>query len=206
MTSEVDICNLALLRLGTRSTISSLTEGSTESNACAHVYAMLRDLLLSSHPWTFASQRVVLADLGSPPIGWRHRYAYPANCLKAKKIHGSGRSSDHIPFTISGDADQQGNPFKVILCDFPKAELIFTARIVTPDLFPAHFIEALSWMIAAELANALCCDLALSQYAVQMASQSVAASRAYDANEGLAIKDPLPDWIAARGHVRAEWK
>ena len=199
MTSEVDICNLALLRLGTRSSMASLSEGSTESNACAQVYALSRDLLLSAHPWTFANQRTVLADLGSPPQSWRYRYAYPNDCLKTREVHSTDLSAALVPYSVAGDFDTQGSTIKVILCNSPNAELTYTARVTNPDLFPAHFIEALAWMIASELSSSLCADMAISQYAVQMATQTVLSSRSSDANEGFGIQHAVPEWIAARG-------
>jgi hypothetical protein len=199
MTTEVDICNLALLRLGTRSSIASLSEGSTESNACAQVYPMLRDVLLSAHPWTFATQRTILANLGTPPLRWQYRYAYPNDCLKARDVHTTDLSAVIIPFSITGDFDNQGSAIKVILCNSPDAELTYTARVTNPDLFPAHFIEALGWMIASELSSSLCADMAISQYAVQMATQTVLSSRSSDANEGFGRQDLAPEWIAVRG-------
>ena len=204
MTSEIDICNLALLRLGTRSSITALTEGSVEANACSLVYFLLRDTLLAAHPWNFATRRVGLADLGAPPDQWRHRYAYPSDCLHARTIQPPQGHVNVVPFEVSGDVDAGGNAIKVILCDVPAAELVYTAKITTPLLFPPHFIEALSWMIAAELANALSGDDNLAQNAMQMATQAITAGRANDANEASRPQDHIPDWITVRGVVHAD--
>jgi hypothetical protein len=225
MASDVDICNLALLRLGTRSSISALTEGSTEANACALVYPIVRDTLLAQHHWGFATRRVALADLGSPPGGvaadsydgagragdWRFRYAYPTDCLHARGIRPpSGttvtwddcrpRHPHAIRFEVSGDQDGSGNPIKVILTDQPQAELIYTARITAAAQFDAGFIEALSWMLAAELAVTLTGDKVIAQACVEAAGAAIGGAKANDANESPEIDDRMPDWIAAYGN------
>ena len=205
MTSEIDICNLALLRLGTRSSIASFTEGSVEANACAQVYHLLRDMLLASHQWSFATRRVILADLGTPPDGWHHRYAYPTDCLRARMIRpGVERHHDIVPFEVSADLDSAGNAIRVILCNVPAAVLIYTARQYSTDLFPPHFVEALSWLVAAELANALSSDDALAQSALQMASQAISACKCNDANETPVPQEHMPDWITVRGFAHAD--
>ena len=206
MISDIDICNLALLRLGTRSSIASFTEGSVEANACFRVYALLRDMLLASHQWSFATHRVILADLGQAPDGWTHRYAYPQDCLRARSIRPvPGQASlNVIPFEVSGDVNGQGEAIKVILCNIPNAELIYTSRLHSPDLFPPHFVEALSWIIAAELANALSGDDGLAQSTLQMATQAITACKCVDANESPMPQDHMPDWITVRGFAHAD--
>ena len=203
MTSEIDICNLALLRLGTRSSIASFSEGSVEANACARIYGLLRDMLLSSHPWTFATRRVELASLGRPPPQWHCRYAYPSDCLHIRQLHPPKGEHKVPPFLIAGDVDDLGNPIKVILCNVPAAQLTYTARMEATDMFPSHFIEALAWMIAAELANALTGDDALSANTMQMATSAVNASKVNDANENATPQEHLPDWVMVRGYVHA---
>ncbi len=212
MASDVDICNLALLRLGTRSSISALTEGSTEANACALVYPVARDTLLAQHRWGFATRRAALADLGNPPDGWRFRYGYPTDCLHARRVRppkaaGGGAWEDDWPgrggrhairFEVSGDQDGSGNPIKVILTNQPEAELVYTARITAAAQFDAGFVEALSWMLAAELAVTLTGDTAVAQACLGAASAAVGGAKANDANESPEIQDHPAEWIARR--------
>ena len=60
MASEVEICNLALARLGDAATVVSIDppEGSAQAEHCAMFYPMARDTLLAQHPWGFAQRRV----------------------------------------------------------------------------------------------------------------------------------------------------
>ena len=201
MASDIDICNLALLRLGTRSTIASLTEGSVEANACNIAYPLIRDALLASHRWGFATRRTQLAVLGAPPPPWAFCYAFPTDCLAPHELYRPIPRLPVIPFEVSGSTDPLGNPIKVILTNWAQAMLVYTAHVTSPNLFAPHFIEALSWMLAAELATALTGDTNLAQYSAQMASSAVAAARARDANDDSKPQDRPAEWVRARGTV-----
>lgn len=101
MTAEVDLANRALLSIGTRSSIASLTEDSTEARQVSLVFATLRDELLRMAPWGCAKNTATLALLKSapgtpenptssniwtkafPPPPWAYEYSYPEDCLRA---------------------------------------------------------------------------------------------------------------------------
>jgi len=207
MASDTNICNLALLRLGTRSTISSLTEGSTEANACAMIYPLVRDALLSQHRWSFATRRVTLADLGNPPDSWAFRYAYPTDCLQARQLAQPVPQAPPIAFEVSGDQDSAGNAIRVILTNQPQAELLYTAAITSPALFNPPFVEALSWMVAAELAVALTGDAGLAQSCLQAAAAAITSAKDQDADEGMVIHRREAEWIRGRdAGTEAQWR
>jgi hypothetical protein len=106
MTSPVDIANLALASVGTRSTILSFTEVSTEATAISQWYDLVRRQTLRAALWGFARQFIDLALIKSapgtqenpnpppqaawssafPPPPWLFEYAYPANCLMARYV------------------------------------------------------------------------------------------------------------------------
>ena len=84
MASEVDICNLALARLGDNATVASIDppEGSAQAEHCARFYAIARDSLLEMHAWKFATRRVQLAKLTVPSWDWSFAYAEPTGALQ----------------------------------------------------------------------------------------------------------------------------
>lgn len=105
MTSEVAICNRALAAIGTRSTISSLTEDSTEARNCNLIYEDTRDEVLSMAFWNFARKTELLnliksapgtpTNAGStanqwssayPTPPWLYEYAYPSDALQIRQI------------------------------------------------------------------------------------------------------------------------
>ena len=100
MTAEIDLCNLALSAIGTRSTVAAFTENSVEAEQCALHYPNVRDELLRVHPWNFARRQAALAvfkaaigtpenplgAMAQPPLPWAYAYGYPGDCLRARLI------------------------------------------------------------------------------------------------------------------------
>ncbi len=130
MTSQVDICNNALAAIGTRSSISSITERSAEAAACRLQYdSTLRTLLRAAH-WSFAGRATNLAllkampgtpentapwdgvwnPLTMPPPPWLYSYGYPSDCLQFRYVMYM-QVSDGISIPIFSAGNIQVNPF-----------------------------------------------------------------------------------------------
>jgi hypothetical protein len=108
---DTTVANLALSAIGTRSTIASLSEDSTEAATCQLWYAQTRDSLLRKLPWNWARRQVAMAVykaaigtpenptgiLDEPPLPWKYSYAWPADCLSARYILPLGPNSGAEP-------------------------------------------------------------------------------------------------------------
>ena len=57
--SQVDICNLALMRLG-ESKITTINEGTKKSEHCSMFWDYVLDEVLNDHDWQFAKKAVTL--------------------------------------------------------------------------------------------------------------------------------------------------
>lgn len=122
MTTDVDICNRALLVLGSQRTISSLTQDSVEAKACNLIYTNARDDLLRMAPWDCAlktanltyitsipgtpentSNPTTLWQPGQPRPPWAYEYQYPVDCLRACWITPQSATgfADSIPITTA---------------------------------------------------------------------------------------------------------
>lgn len=154
MPSVVQICNIALTRIGQSQLIDSLSEQSLAAQLCTLHYEACRDELLRDFPWPFATKRVTLADIGSPPDGWSYRYRYPQDCLLARHVTLPGvrqpTSAQRVPFAV---VNAEGG--RAILCDQSPAELVYVARVDDTTYFDPLFVSALAWRLAAELATGL---------------------------------------------------
>lgn len=193
-TTDVDICNRALSRLGTRATISALDENSTEARTASIWYAATRDVLLRSHDWNFARRRVVLAEQGTAPTGWAFRYAFPTDCIRLLRLASATPDMDSVRFEVAGDAAS-----RFVLCDEPAAEAVYTARVDDPNLYDAGFASALVDQLAAHIAYPVTQKTEIAVRLAQMARSALADAMAADVNEAEgATGDRLPDWIAAR--------
>jgi hypothetical protein len=100
------ICNMALAEIGTRSKITSLTDGSSEANVCNLYYTSVRDQALRAARWNFAKhvdtvtlwkalpgtpENPTPATLTGwqrtyPPPPWLYSYALPTDFLYARCV------------------------------------------------------------------------------------------------------------------------
>lgn len=96
MATEVDICNVALARLGDEATLTSIDppEGSAQADHCARFYPICKDKILREYPWSFAVKRKTPAELLTEPLGGdEHAFMLPTDCLNTLECAYSRRIS-----------------------------------------------------------------------------------------------------------------
>jgi len=221
LASDVDIANCALSAIGTRSSIASLTEGSTESDVIGQHYAAARDAILTGVHWNFARKQQLMALVldatqgQATPVPWNYEYAYPPDCLQGRYIlpqlaASSGGvpgasplmavSSGPVYFVVSSDVDTQGNDQQVILSNQPQAILVYTKRITNAGLFSSDFVTAFYYYLASRICNQLTGDKGLAKQMFDVADRATKDARVSNGNEGLTVIDSVPDWIRVRGY------
>lgn len=140
-TSVVDICNNALIRIGSK-TITSLTDGDKVANSCNTVYERTRDTLLRMHLWNFAMKRTQLAsEQAAPAFGFSYSYPLPSDFIRVKQL------------------DESDDPYKIeagkLLTDASTVKLIYVSRIEDVAQFDPLFTEALVLLLAINLSYIL---------------------------------------------------
>lgn len=198
MSSDVEICNVALARLGV-GTIQSLGEESRAARLCTVLYPKCVRELIEAHAWHFARKTVDLAEHSvDPPSMWIYRYAYPADCKKALKVTttGSPRDSDGELYTVEMLDDGSE---KTILTDVSPASLTYTYENLNAVFYPELFATAVSARLAVDLC-VLLTDGAqgMRQYMTQQFEMALGAARASDLNESNDIETPEPGSVSAR--------
>jgi hypothetical protein len=157
MISQVDICNLALTHLGVKP-ITSLEDSSAPARALKLIFNNTRDAVLRAHNWNFASKTEALAEIsGEPVLGWSHLYKYPSNALFIRKIMNDQTLSITTPQEFKECLSPRTNQ-KAIAAKIPLAYAEFTVRITDSNSFDANFVDALSYRLAATLAQPLTGD------------------------------------------------
>ena len=187
--TEIDICNQALARLGCRFNVASLAEDSAEGRACNLIYAVARDTCLRRHDWSFATVRLALTDLGSPPDDWAYRYSLPADCLKARQIL-LQQGAEPAPFEVAG---------RELYSNHAEATLIYTKRVTDTTLYDPGFIELLTLKLAAELAIVLRLSPELLSRYEALFNRWLPEAGAQDAKEAAGLGSWDAPWITARG-------
>ena len=201
MASEVDICNLALARLGDNATVASIDppEGSAQAEHCARFYAVARDSLLEMHAWKFATRRVQLAKLTVPSWDWSFAYAEPTGALKLLGVLSAAASNDDE--TQPYEAESDANGAAIILTNQEDASLRFVARVTDTAVFSPLFVDALAWLLASYLAGpVLKGDAGAAKAKTRLQSFMLAFSNAKvsDANQRKVRPEHTPAWIAGR--------
>ena len=203
MSSEVEICNLALSNIRAGS-INSLTEGSIQAQICKLKYPILRDRCLREIPWQFNHKIRALAPVVTDIFNWAYAYSYPVDCLKIRRLVGSyeelpAGSADvasrlldsrvlpnkgyrrQIPYEVFNFDDA-----KIIGSDQPDLRIDFAAKVTDPNLFSDDFIMALSHLLSSELAVPIVgaeLGRALRNDSLQLYKQYLASAIATDQND-----------------------
>lgn len=211
MASEVQICNLALSRVGARR-ISSLGENTKEAKECNKIYTDTRDFVLAAHDWGFARKHATLAAISTPTYpGWDYAYAYPTDCLAARRIKNDTGSTSPIAYSLEEDRYMNVGKVefeirataaldgKVILTNEPEAVMIYTARVTDSNLFSAEFIDAFAYRLASDLAVPLRADTRKSDTHFRKYTFLIGSAQASSANEGYEKPDGGNSFVNARG-------
>jgi hypothetical protein len=201
MASEVDICNLALARLGDNATVASIDppEGSAQAEHCARFYAVARDVLLEMHAWKFAIRRALLARLALPFRAGRFVYAVPAGAIKLLAVlPADAPDTDGTqPYEVESDARGAA----ILLTPQEDASLRFVAHVTDTTRFSPLFVDALAWLLASYLAGPVLkgdAGAALSKACLQSFMLAFSNARVSDANQRKALLEHTPAWIAGR--------
>ena len=201
MASEVDICNLALARLGDNATVASIDppEGSAQAEHCARFYPVARDSLLEMHAWKFATRRVLLAQLSTDTWNWPFAYAEPADVIKLLAVLSASAASDTDTQEYEAETDGNGTP--IILTNQEDASLRYVARVTDTTVFSPLFIDALAWLLASYLAGPVLkgdAGAAMAKACLQSFMLALSNAKTSDANQRKVRPEHKPDWISKR--------
>lgn len=152
--TPLDICNMALCRLG-ESPIDRLdANGSLPSRLCYMHYHPVRREVLCSHRWSFASVSTTLHSSEESPGGdstHQLRHSLPPDCLRVLGVN--CRS-----WTLRGRA---------VYAASPDIRLLYIADIEDTSLFEPLFTEALvlrlAWKLCIPLINSTTARQALGE-------------------------------------------
>jgi len=206
MADVVDICNLALANLGEPADVTSVDppEGSPHAERCARFYPLALNLLLESHEWRFATRQerlTVFAECDRE--NWSFRYAMPSECLRVIDVWFPGMQK-YAPDEVKGFQDYEialsSDGVMCLYTNIGDAVCRYVQRVDT-RFFPASFVTALSWKLAAMLAGPMLRGsegIKMVQSCEQMLMLSLEQAKALDAKQQRDYEESIPPWIRAR--------
>ena len=147
MLSQVQICNMALSKIGDY-TISALTEGTKQAEYCNIHWENTKDSLLQSYAWNFATARVRLAQLAVATIGYDHQYQLPNDCLKVRKVSTDGDFSgvNKVDYKIEG---------RTLLTNEDTIYIKYTKQVTDTSYWTALFVKIVACELASRLSEPL---------------------------------------------------
>lgn len=182
--SDVDICNLALQRLGAKS-ISSLSEDSTAGRECNRVYAHARDSELRAHPWNFARARASLAASSTAPLfEFTNQFPLPTDYLRL------------LPNNEVTDWQIEGR--NILTDDGAPLKIIYLKRVTDPNDFDELFLELLVSRIANDIAEKITQSNTKKETATLAYRTAKAEARKINSFENVPKAPPTDTWINAR--------
>lgn len=210
MASVVEICNMALSRIGNAQRIDSLAEQSAQAEQCALFYEQTRDWVLRDMPWPFATKFVALAEVAvNPDPVHAHSYAFPPDCLFARRIVSQAIPGQYWPLAYEGfDLPRmpaipfrvvQGESARLIATSVSPAGLEYTARVEDPGFFDPIFVSALAYKLGVEIAPALAREPGIADRMEAAYRGVVASAFAQGMNEGQGMRMPESVFITGRG-------
>ncbi|KKN16570.1 hypothetical protein LCGC14_0974500 [marine sediment metagenome] len=189
--SETDICNMALMKIGAKPLIASLSEDSDNARLCNTFYAAVRDAVLRSHPWNCALHRKTITALSTAPDSdWDNQYQLPTNpwCLRILQV---GKLADQpTRWTIEG---------RRLLTDEDSPPIVYVKRITDTNEFDALLIDAFVLKLAIKLAMPASCDKRIAKNLIdELESISLPEARSIDGQEASVQTIQIDTWNDVR--------
>ena len=170
----ITICNLALAKLGEQS-IASLTDGSLEARFCSLYYPVVKQELLLSNSWNFATKLVKLNQLADCPLfGWSYAYQLPTDYGRMAAFNQDNEVSMLHDYEIQG---------QVLLTNQPDAELAYVSISIAENFFTPIFTNALATKLAIELCKPISGSTELKSHLEQELRALLGEAGQIDAND-----------------------
>lgn len=170
--TATDLCNRALIALGARP-LAGFDDATMEAEVARHLYPAIRDALLSSHPWRFATRQAALPRLPqAPSADYGFAFQLPPDFLRALSAGLPDRGRG-LSYRITGrrlEAD---------------AEALMLTYVFRPDEsgFPPFFDLALIARLSADFCLPLTESTSRAQLLHQLAESEFRRAKAIDSQQ-----------------------
>ena len=174
MSSDIDICNLALSHIGDSALVTSITgaDNSIQATHCARFYPLARDQVLERHPWKFSIKHAdLVAASVTLPDSWAYAYLLPDNCLAILNILNEDTTyGTTYPVTPSGPmrvpfSVEVVGTTQVLFSNQSTVTLQYVEKNTDTTKYPASMVYTISLLLATYLAG----PIIKGKAAIQMA-------------------------------------
>lgn len=161
MSSEVDICNLAMSHIGQDGDITAIDppDGSAAADHCARFYPIARDAMLEAHSWRFNTRRAELTQLddNEQESLWAYAYQLPNQALLPLRVITAESTDDTESAPFAVETLEGGS--QVLYTTIDDAWLVYRWRQEDTAKFSPTFVICLSLLLGSFLAGVIPKDL-----------------------------------------------
>lgn len=183
MTAKVEMCNMALSKVG-ENFIRDIGENTKPAKLCALMFDPVRDAVLRAYPWRFAMKRWELSPVARKPLfGFENAFKIPSDCLRVVSVDGC------VPYAREGDC---------FLSDVKAFRFAGVSRVAEESKFDAVFTEAFTTKLAAEMVMSLTSLPALKEQLNREYEALIAEARRTSAKEASQDVFGVHGWLEAR--------
>ena len=179
MSSEINICNLALSSLG-QGPITSITSPSNNTEQlCSLHYPICRDSVLEAANWTFANARATLDSplVTAPNWGFTNQFELPTDCMR---VIWAGRTTNEKAYD-NFDWRVEGNQ---LLSNEAVIYIRYIKYVTDPSKFSPLFVSALAARMAMEMCIQVTENGKLYERLVNVYSVKLSEAAANDGAQG----------------------
>ncbi len=148
MSSKVQICNMALSRIGA-DPITSLTENTADAKKCNTFFDDLADRVMVQGSWTSTISRATLAQTTTtPPFDYTYEYQLPVDpkCLHVLNVNDP---TENTEYKIEGDK---------LLTDASSVKIRYISQLTDTESYGVLLTEAVEVLLSAYLAGSVTGD------------------------------------------------
>jgi hypothetical protein len=196
--SAVDVCNIALKRLGVEA-IVDLTENTDRASACNAIYLDTVKRVQREHPWGCCQVRATLALLSNAPVfGYAYQFTYPTKplCLRIVETDPPDAEWD-IENTIDANGEWTG---KVIVTNESSLSIRYTGLLEDVTKWDSSLVEAIASDLTEQLAGPLTESPARAEREEKKAEKRISRARTADSQEGSTKQADINVLVDIRRH------
>jgi hypothetical protein len=194
VTSETDIVNRAL-RLLKAQRITSLTDGSNNANQANDVFTQVRDDLLRSHNWNFATKRAKLAQNSTDPtFEFENAFTLPADWLRTVTVHDNDAGTGTVLWK-----EEEVAGVGVISSSADELWIRYVYRVTDINRMAADFQTALAYELAISLPGISNLPASREAELEKRAKGKLRKAKHSDAAGSFPERRPAGSWVTVRG-------
>lgn len=155
MTSEVDICNRAIQKVGAQA-ITSRSDDTAAARAVNRVFEDVRDEELRNQNWNFSIKRASLAaSTTAPEWGYDKQFPLPADCIRLILVDGHYGVSETLGSYGTNEPDYRLEGRAILANDTGPLKIMYVSRVADPNEWDMQFRELIACRIAVEICEEL---------------------------------------------------